>query len=142
MSYVVSIMSCHGIELQRKAARTEPEWTFADSYSSLSISDEYEVIDIKISCDGKMEWVSVELLQPTELCLIFQKNHVLFRVAGSGTTQSQQNTFSMLMQGARAITDKERAERHSESLALLPKHTVVNNKKDQLHNDVSTSRRL
>ena len=56
MFYVVAIMSCHGIELQRKAARTEPEWTFADLYSSLSISDEYEVIDIKISSDGKTEW--------------------------------------------------------------------------------------
>ena len=40
------------------------------------------------------------------------------------------------MQGARAIADKERAERHSESLPSLPEHTVVNNKKDQLHNDV------
>ena len=39
------------------------------------------------------------------------------------------------MQGACAIVDKERAERHSESLPLLPEHTVVN-KKDQLHNDV------
>ena len=85
MSYVVAIISCHGIELQRKAARTEPEWTFADLYSSLSTSDEYKVIDIKISSGGKTEWVSVELLQSTELCDIFQKNHVLFRVAGSGT---------------------------------------------------------
>ena len=83
MFYVVAIASCHGIELQRKAARTA-EWTLADLYSSLSISDEYEVIDIKISSDGKTEWVSVELLQPTELCVIFQKNHVLFRVAWSG----------------------------------------------------------
>ena len=80
--------------------------------------------------------MSVELLQPTELCVIFQKNHVLFRVAGSGTTRSQQSAFSVLMQGARAIADKERAERHSESLPSLPEHTVVNNKKDQLHNDV------
>ena len=111
MFYVVAIVSCHGIELQRKAARTEPEWTFADLYSSLSISDEYEVINIKISSDGKTEWVSVELLQHTELCVIFQKNHVLFRVAGSGTTRSQQSVFSVLMQGARAIADKERAER-------------------------------
>ena len=38
------------------------------------------------------------------------------------------------MQGARAIADKERAERHSEP--SLPEHMVVNNKKDQLHNDV------
>ena len=136
MSNVVPIVFCHWVEIQRKAARTEPEWTFADLYSSLSISDEYEVIDIKINCDGKMEWVSVELLQLTELCLIFQKNHVLFRVAGSETTQSQQNMFSVLMQGAWTIADKERAERHSESSALLPEHTVVNNKKDQLHNDV------
>ena len=67
MSYVVSIVSCHGIELQRKAARTEPEWTFTNLYSSLSISDEYDVIDIKSSSNGKMEWVSVELLQPTEI---------------------------------------------------------------------------
>ena len=81
-------------------------------YSSLSISDEYEVIDIKISSDGKMEWVSVELLQPTELCVIFQKNHVLFRVAGSRTNLN--SAFSVLMQGARAIADKERADRHSE----------------------------
>ena len=72
--------------------------------------------------------MSVELLQPTELCVIFLKNHVLFRVAGSGTTRSQQSVFSMLMQGARAIADKERAERHSECLPSLPEHTVVNNK--------------
>ena len=40
------------------------------------------------------------------------------------------------MQGARAIADKERAERHSESLLSLPEHMVVNKKKDQLHNGV------
>ena len=66
--YVVAIMSSHGVELQRRAARTEPEWTFADLYSSLLISDEYQVLDIKICSNGKTEWVSVELLQPTKLC--------------------------------------------------------------------------
>ena len=66
MPYVVTIASSHGVELQRRAARTEPEWTFTDLYSSLSISNEYEILDIKISSDGKMEWVAVELLQPTE----------------------------------------------------------------------------
>ena len=105
-------------------------------YFFISISDKYNVIDIKISSDGKMELVSVELLQPTELCIFFQKNHVLFRVAGCGTTRSQQSTFSVLMQGARVIADKEITDRHSESLPSLPEHTVVNNKKDQLHNDV------
>ena len=67
MPYVVTIASSHGVELQRRAARTEPEWTFTDLYSSLSISNEYEILDIKISSDGKMEWVAVKLLQPTEI---------------------------------------------------------------------------
>lgn len=71
MPYVVAIMSCQGVELQRRAARTEPEWTFGDLYS-LPINDEYKVLDIKISSDGKTEWVSVELLQPTELCTFFR----------------------------------------------------------------------
>ena len=88
------------------------------------------------------------MLQPTELCLIFHTSlhpsplsfftlqftlvifhtslHPCFRVAGSGTTRSQQSVFSVLMQAAHAITDKERAERHTESLPSLPEHTVVN----------------
>ena len=69
---MVFIVSCH----EKSCKETEPEWTFTDLYSSLLISDEYKVIDIKISSDGKTEWVSVELLQPTELCVIVQKNHV------------------------------------------------------------------
>ena len=52
----------------------------ANLYSSLPISDEYKIIiDVKISSNGKTEWVSVEVLQATELmCAIFQKNYVLF----------------------------------------------------------------
>ena len=80
--------------------------------------------------------MSVELIQPTELCTIFQKNHVFFRVARDGTARSEQSAFSVLMKGARAVADKEKQEKQSESLPLLPEHTVVNNKKDQLHNDV------
>ena len=124
------------MELQRRAARTEPEWIFADLYSSLLISDEYQVIDIKISSDGKTEWVFVELIQPTELCTIFQKNHVLFRVVRDGTSRSEQSAFSVLMQGARAIDKKEKEEKQGETLPSLPEHMVVNNKKDQLHNDI------
>ena len=90
--------------------------------------DDYEVIDIKISSDGKTEWVSVELQQPTKLCTIFHKNHVLFRVAGSETTRPRQSAFSVLMDSARAIAEKEKVERLSESLPSLPEHTVVNNK--------------
>ena len=93
MPYVVAIVSSHGSELQRRAARTEPDWTFADLYSSLLISDEYQVLDIT-------EWVSVELPQPTELCTIFQKDYILFRVVRDGTVRSEQSTFSVLMQGA------------------------------------------
>lgn len=62
MPYVVAIVSSHRVELQRRAAGTEPEWTFTDLYSSPSISNEYKVLDIKISSGGKTEWVSVELL--------------------------------------------------------------------------------
>ena len=40
------------------------------------------------------------------------------------------------MQGAHAIADKEREERHSESLPSLPECMVVNNKKNELCNDV------
>ena len=97
------IVSSHGVELQRRAARTGPEWTFADLYSCLSISDEYYILDIKISSDGKTEWVSVELLQPTELCTIFQKNHVLFRVVRDETAQFEQSAFSVLMQSAHVL---------------------------------------
>ena len=128
-------MSSHEVELQRRAVRTEPEWIFTDLYSSLPNSDEYEVLDLKISSDVKTKWVSVKLLQPTELCTIFQTNHVLFRVVGSRTTRLSR-TFSVLMQGACAITDNKRTKRHCESLPSLPEHTVVNNKKDRLHNDV------
>ena len=49
MSYVVSIVSCHGIELQRKA-NLSGHSPILDS--SLSISDKYKVIDIKISSNG------------------------------------------------------------------------------------------
>ena len=86
MPYVVAIVSSHGVELQRRAAKTEPEWTFADLYSSLSISNQYQVLDIKIHNDGKTEWVSVELLQPTELCTMSfsewqgMKQHDLSRI--------------------------------------------------------------
>ena len=59
----------------------------------------------------------------------------LFRVARDGTARSEWSAFSMLMTGARAVADKEKQEKQSESLPLLPEHTVVN-KKDQLHNDV------
>jgi len=34
--------------------------------------------------------------QPTELCTIFQKNHVLFRVVMYATTRSQKSAFSDL----------------------------------------------
>jgi len=64
MPYVVAIAPSHGVELQRRAARTEPEWTFTNLYSSLSISNKFVVLDVKISSDGKTEWVAVELLQP------------------------------------------------------------------------------
>ena len=83
MPYVVPIVSSHGVELQRRAARTEPEWSFADLYSSLSISNEYQVLDIKIRSDGKTEWVSVELLQPTELYTYFSEESCLFQ-SGEG----------------------------------------------------------
>ena len=76
------------------------------SYLCLSISDEYQVLDIKISSDGKTEWVSVEVIQPTELCTIFLENRVLFRVARDGTVRSEQSVFSVLMKGARAVADK------------------------------------
>ena len=55
MPYVVAIVSCQEKELQRRAARTEPEWTFGDLHSSLPINDDYEVLCIKISSDGKTE---------------------------------------------------------------------------------------
>lgn len=43
----------------------------------------------------------------------------------------------MLMQGSRAIAEKEKQASLSESLPSLPcQHTVINNKKDQLHNDI------
>ena len=71
------------MKLQRRAARTEPEWTFTDLYSSLSISDEYQVLDIKICSDGKTDWVSIELLQPTELCTYFSEESCLFQ-SGEG----------------------------------------------------------
>ena len=72
--------------------------------------DDYEVIDIKISSDGKTEWVSVELQQPTKLCTIFHKNHVLFRVAGSETTRPRQSAFSVLMDSARTIRKSGEAQ--------------------------------
>lgn len=123
-------MSSHGVELQRRAARTEPEWTFADLYSSLSISAQYQVVDIKISSDGKTEWMSVELIQPVHH---IPEESCIFQSCKDGAAQSEQSAFSVLMTGACAVADKEKQEKRSES--LLPEHMVVNNKKDQLHND-------
>ena len=57
-------------------------------------------------------------------------------MARDGPAQFEQSAFSVLMKGARAVADKEKQEKCNESLPLLPEHTVVNNKKDQLHNDV------
>ena len=54
MPYVVAIVSSHGMELQRRAARTEPEWTFADLYSSLLISNEYEVLKDQQQCENRV----------------------------------------------------------------------------------------
>ena len=103
-SKVVAIMSCHGVELQRRAARTEPEWTFANLYSSLLISDEYQVLDIKIRSDGKTECGCLLNCYNLPSCApIFQKNHVFFRVARDETTWFEQNTFSMLIQSAHVL---------------------------------------
>ena len=61
------------VSLTSEYSSTRTRWLDCDLRSSdlqgllrrtISISNEYEVLDVKISSDGKTEWVAVELLQP------------------------------------------------------------------------------
>ena len=108
MAFVV--VSCQSRELLRTVVRTEPEWTFGDLYaytsrrqSTSERSEVFSLVDVKISSDGKTDWATVELQQPVEVCSIFQKQYVLFRVVREpGTTSTPQiNSCSLLMPNAR-----------------------------------------
>ena len=95
MAFVVAIVTCLGQELLTTVVRTEPEWTFGDFYAytsrrqSTSESKVFSLVDVKISSDGKTDWAMVELQQPVEVCCIFQKQYVLFRlVREPGTTSA------------------------------------------------------
>ena len=109
MPYIVAIVCSCGVELQRRAARTEPEWTFADLYLSLSISDEYQVLDIKISSNGKTEWVSVEVIATAYRIVHYFFWRIMSFSEWQGMEQfdlSTESVFSVLMKGAHAVADK------------------------------------
>ena len=74
MAFVIAIVDC-----SRKKSCENGSWVdFSALYAFLSLGSEYELLDVWISSDGNTEWTTVELEQPTELCVIFRKLHILF----------------------------------------------------------------
>ena len=112
-------VDCSRKELLRKAVKTEAGWTFSALYAFLSLGSENELLDVWISSD---EWTTVELKQPTELCVIFRKFHVLFRVVRASThEEAHQNAFSILMTNARYSAAREGEERNQ---AFMPSLSI------------------